>query len=106
MTGSLKKRTESTWSIILYLGRDPVTGKKKQKWVTVHGNKKDAQRELNRLVNQLNTGAYVEASRDTLATFLNKWLEMIKPSLAGKTHERYAEIVNRHLIPAFGSICL
>lgn len=31
---------------------------------------------------------------------------MIKPSLAGKTHERYAEIVNRHLVPAFGRTVL
>jgi integrase len=31
---------------------------------------------------------------------------MLKPSLAGKTHERYAEIVNIHLIPALGGISL
>jgi integrase len=31
---------------------------------------------------------------------------MLKPSLAGKTHERYAEIVNIHLIPALGGVSL
>jgi integrase len=31
---------------------------------------------------------------------------MIKPSLACKTHERYSEIVNRHLIPALGRVLL
>jgi integrase len=106
MTGSLKKRSGNSWSIILFLGQDPATGKKRQKWVTVHGNKKDAERELNRLVNELNTGAYIEPCRDTLETFLTKWLEMTKPSLAGKTHERYAEIVKRHLVPALGAVFL
>ncbi len=106
MTGSLKKRNNNSWSIILYLGRDPNTGKKKQKWVTIHGNKKDAERELNRLLHELDTGAYVEPSRDTLAIFFGKWLDMIRPSLGGKTHERYSEIVNRHLIPAFGTMPL
>src|SRR5438128_11648999 len=99
MTGSLKKRNDNSWSIILYLGRDPLTGKKKQKWITVRGNKKDAQRELNRLVNEFNTGAYVEPSRDSLATFFEKWLAMVRPSLAGKTYERYAKMVNRHWFP-------
>jgi integrase len=106
MTGSLKQRSDGSWTIILYLGRDPRTGRKKQKWITIRGNKRDAQRELNRLVHELNTGTYVEPSRDTLASFLSRWLDMLKPSLAGKTHERYAEIVNIHLIPALGGISL
>ena len=61
---------------------------------------------MNRLVNELNSGTYIEPLHDTVQCFLSKWLEMIKPSLGGKTHQRYAEIVNRHLIPAFGGVLL
>jgi hypothetical protein len=57
MKGSLKQRSEGSWTIILPLGRDPVTGKKRQKWHTVNGNKKQAQAELNRLLHELQTGS-------------------------------------------------
>jgi integrase len=83
MTGSLKKRSDNSWTIVLYLGRDSATGKKKQSWRTVHGSKKDAQRELNRLLHELNTGAYIEPSRLTVAEYLDKWLsEYAKTNVA------------------------
>lgn len=31
MTGSIKKRSKSSWTIIIYLGRDPKTNRKRQK---------------------------------------------------------------------------
>ena len=35
MTGHLKKRSKGSWSIKLDIGNDPVTGKRRQKWITV-----------------------------------------------------------------------
>ena len=46
MKGYLKKRSEGSWTIVLYLGHDAATGKTRQKWRTVNGNKKQAQAEL------------------------------------------------------------
>src|SRR2546423_472529 len=100
MTGSLKKRSEHSWSLVIYLGRDPVTGKARQKWHTVNGNKKQAQAELTRLLNDLNTGAYMEPSRLTVSEYLEKWLaDYAKTNVSGKTYERYCEIVRRQLTP-------
>jgi integrase len=107
MTGSLKKRSEGSWSIVLYLGRDLVTGKKRQKWQTYRGNKKGAQAELARLLHELNTGAYIEPVKLTVGDFLEKWLDdYAKVNVGGKTFERYVGIVRQHLIPALGSILL
>jgi integrase len=103
MTGSLKKRSEKSWSIVLYLGRDPITGKKKQSWRTVHGTKKDAERELNRLLHELDTGAYIDPSRLTVGEYLDKWLDYAKTNVSGKTYERYEGIVRDHLKPALGA---
>jgi integrase len=104
MTGSLKKRSEKSWSIVLYLGRDPITGKKKQSWRTVHGTKKDAERELNRLLHELNTGAYLDPSKLTVGEYLDKWLsDYAKTNVSGKTYERYEGIVRDHLKPALGA---
>ena len=58
MRGSIKKRYKDSWTIILELGAkiDPKTGKKKrkQKWITVRGNKKVAEAKLAELLHQLN----------------------------------------------------
>ena len=107
MTGSLKKRTDHSWSIILYLGRDPVTGRKRQRWHTVTGTKKDAERELNRLLHELDNGTYIEPCKLTLGNYLRKWLsDYARANVSAKTFERYAGIVEQHLIPALGSIIL
>ncbi len=103
MTGSLKKRSENSWTIVLYLGRDATTGKKKYSWRTVHGNKKDAERELNRLLHELDTGAYMEPSRLRVGEYLDKWLrDYAATNVSGKTYERYEDIVRNHLKPALG----
>jgi integrase len=104
MTGSLKQRSEGSWSIIISLGKDPVTGKKKQHWSTFRGNKKQAQAELTKLINELNTGAYIQPSKLTVADYLDRWLnDYAKSNVSGKTFERYAEILRLQIIPAMGS---
>ena len=43
MRGHIKQRSKGSWSIVLDLGRDPSTGKRKQQWVTVRCTKKEAE---------------------------------------------------------------
>ena len=105
MKGSLVKRSAGSWSIVLELDRDPA-GKRRQKWITVAGRKKQAEAELARLLHEVSSGAYVDPTRDTLATYLERWLATVKPNLAGKTYERYREVVEKHLTPALGSTVL
>lgn len=107
MTGCIRKRSENSYTIIVSLGRDPVTGKKKQSWRTVRGNKKDAERELTKLLNEINTGTYLEPSKLTVAEYLEKWLaEYAEGNVAGKTFERYCGIVRKQLIPDLGRLPL
>ena len=102
MKGHIRQRGPQSWAVVLDLGRD-ASGKRRQKWHTVRGTKKDAQRELARLLHELNTGAYVEPSRMTLSDYLDRWLEdYARPNVSGKTFERYEEIVRLHLKPALG----
>ena len=55
MKGHIRKRGNGSWSIILDVGRD-ANGTRRQKWHTVHGSKKDAERELARILHDMNTG--------------------------------------------------
>jgi integrase len=70
----------------------------------VRGTKKEAQRELLRLVGQVDRGVYIEPSTLSVAEYLERWLtDHAQHRVGAKTFERYAEIVCKHLAPALGS---
>jgi integrase len=101
MRGHVRKRGKASWAVVVDLGRD-AQGKRRQKWHSVPGTKRDAERELARLLNDLNTGGYIEPTRLLVRDYLEKWLESARSKVAPKTLERYAEIVKLHLSPALG----
>lgn len=106
MTGSIIKRSRKSWTIVLDVGLDS-KGKRRQRWVAVKGTKRDAEKELTRLLNAIHVGAYVEPTRLSVADYLKRWLnDYAKPNVAAKTLERYTEIVSLHLIPALGPVLL
>jgi integrase len=106
MRGFLKQRAKGSWSLVLYLGKDE-SGRARQKWHTVRGSRKDAERELARLVTALGSGSYIEPTRMTLGQYLAHWLQSYaRPNVSPKTCERYAEIVRCHLVPALGHLVL
>jgi integrase len=112
MRGSIRKRYEDSWNIILDVGYqvDPDTGKQKrvQKWFTVKGTKRDAERKLTELLHHLHCGEYGEPSRLTVGEWLIEWLETaIKPpNKRLRTYETYQSVIERHLKPALGHLRL
>src|SRR5437879_4364516 len=106
MTGHIRRRGKRSWAIIVETEVD-ASGKRRQRWTTVRGTRKDAERERNRLVNEINTGLYVEPAHITVGEYLEKWLDSsAKIKVSGKTFERYAEIVRTQLIPELGALSL
>jgi integrase len=103
--GSLKKRSRDSWTLILDFGRD-AGGRRRQKWITVRGNRRDAERELARLLNELNSGAFVEPARLSFRDYAERWLAFMQTRVSPKTFERYQEIMLKHLVPALGDTVL
>src|SRR5262249_13159848 len=68
--------------------------------------KRQAQEECARLVSALKAGTYVEPTKQTVAEFLDEWLKFVKPSVSPKTHERYAEILQKGIAPLLGDVTL
>lgn len=107
MKGHIRERSPGRWAIVLDVGEaDPKTGKKKRKWHSFAGTKREAQAECARLITALKAGDYVEPSKQTLGEFLDEWLAFIKPTVAPKTHERYAEICQKSIAPLIGEVAL
>ena len=106
MRGHIKQRSKGSWSIVLDLGRDPSTGKRKQQWVTVRGTKKEAESKLAELQHQMDTGGYIKPSKDTVGAFLQSWLTSYVSTLVRpKTFEGY-QYRAKHLIGGLGHILL
>ena len=107
MRGHITKRGKDSYTVVLNLGRDPSTGKRKQQWVSVKGTKKEAEKRLSELLNQLDNGVYMKPGKTTLADFLERWLrDYACSNLAPRTAEGYETIIRNHLIPKLGSIPL
>jgi integrase len=102
MKGHLRERSPGHWAIVIDV-RDPATGKRKRRWHSFTGTKRQAQVACARLISEIQTGAVVEPGRITVARFLDQWLEYIKPQVAPRTHERYTEIIHTYLAPALGT---
>ena len=106
MRGHIKQRSKGSWSIVLELGRDPSTGKRRQQWVTVRGTKKEAEKKLAELQHQMDTGSIIKPSKDTVGAFLQRWLtDDMSTQVRPKTFEGYQQR-GKHLIAGLGHIPL
>lgn len=106
MRGSIQKRGQGVWRISLELDRDPQTGRRRRRWETFHGTKRDAEARLAQLIHEYETGVAVDPNRLTVAEWLGQWLAQRKPHLRPTTFERYWASVERYLIPALGHLPL
>jgi len=105
MRGHLRERSPGHWAIVIDV-RDDTTGERKRRWYSFAGTKRQAQSECARLLAAQEAGTAVEPSRLTVAAFFDKWLTHIRPQVAPRTIERYAEIVAEYLMPALGNMPL
>jgi integrase len=105
-TGHVRERSPGSFELRYDLGTDPATGKRRVATATVHGTRKDAEKELRQLLRMLDTGEHVDPNRMTVEQWLAKWLKAVGDEVAPLTHERYADIVNHFLAPALGRLQL
>jgi integrase len=105
-TGHIRERSPGAFEIRYELGTDPATGRRRTATVTVHGTRKEANRELRRLLRSLDTGEHVDPNRIKVREWLTAWLDTTRTEVTPKSAERYAEIANNFLIPALGNLQL
>jgi integrase len=105
MRGNITRRGKSSWRLKFDLGRDPATGERITRLVTVRGKRQDAEKELTRLLTASDAGTLVEPSAMTVAEYLHAWLDG-PTGLSGKTLERYRQLADQQIIPHLGSLPL
>ena len=91
MKGHIRQRSPGHWAIILDM-RDPTTGKRRRKWHSFAGTKRQAQVECARLIAQMQGGSYTEPRKQTLMEFLDRWLAHVRARVSPRTFERYEQV--------------
>jgi len=83
----------------------PASGK--QQWVSVKGNKRDAECRLADLLHQTDTGTYLKPGKTTMVEYLDRWhKDYALPNLSPRMSEVYDHIIKKHLSPALGRMVL
>ena len=104
--GHIRQRGKQSWQLKFDLGRD-ARGKRITRLVTFRGTKREAQAELNRLLNRRNEGTYVDPTKMSVAEYLEHWLTVdIERRVARKTAARHRGIVQHNIIPRIGAMPL
>jgi len=100
--GQILARGLNRYLLRVYLGRG-TDGKRRYSSKTFRGTFKSAERELTKMLGQVDAHTYVEPAKQTLAEYLDSWLLVsARGSVADKTHSDYTRLLRRHIYPCIG----
>jgi integrase len=97
--GSIYKRADGRWCATLSLDQ----GKRKSFY---GATRQEVARKLSAALKTREDGLPVLGERETLATYLARWLESARPSLRYATWVRYQTLVRLHIVPEQGRVPL
>jgi integrase len=101
------RRRGSRWAVVVDIGTDPVTGKRRQRWQSGFERKRDAERALADLLAKQQRGEYVEPCRLTVRGYLTgEWLPAVQRSVRPLTWAGYERSVRIHIVPYLGELPL
>lgn len=102
MRGHIRKRGNK-WCAVVDIGKDPQTGKRKQKWLSGFNTAKEAERALAEFLAKYYAGQYTDPKNMTIETYLKKWLDEYAKVKVAKTtfatYEAAAKNIIQHLGP-------
>jgi integrase len=108
--GSIVKRTGKNgtvyYDVVFDVGRDPVTGKRKQKRMRGFATKKEAEKALAQAIAEVERGTYLDPAKITVGEYLDRWFANHARKLSPTTRRRYEGIIRHQLRPGLGSIPL
>ncbi|MDW7671855.1 MAG: tyrosine-type recombinase/integrase [Bacillota bacterium] len=102
MRGFTKKRG-STWSAVIYLGRDD-SGMKKYKWFSGYNSQKEAQKALADILQDVKKNRIVDNNAITVRDFFQLWIkDHVDPNLSPGTGDKYQSAADSASV-SFGNV--
>lgn len=89
MKGYFRKRN-GKWSFTVDIGKNPATGRRKQKSRSGFKTKKEAQAACAELINEIEQGIYKDNGKNLVTTFMEDFIKhQVKPNLRASTVSNY-----------------
>ncbi len=98
----MRPRGKESWELRVFVGRDPDTDRKQYMTRTVRGTKKEAGRELARLVVQVEDGQF-SIKTGTVGELCERWYANGELGWAPSTAYGYRRILDLRILPRFGT---
>jgi hypothetical protein len=105
MRGSVRRRGR-TWTYVVDVGRDPATGRRRQRSKGGFATRREAEKALGRALVAIGAGELAGAGGLTLGAYLERWLAGVQPSLKPSTAKSYRELVEWYVRPRVGRVRL
>jgi integrase len=102
MSGQPFKRG-SSWTFVIELPSDPLTGKRRQKWHSGYRTRKEAERARVEKLAEVQKGAYLANGKETLGQFIPDWLKAIETTIRPATRYSYERNLRLHVLPRIGA---
>lgn len=96
MKGLVRKRKDGRWEGRIELTPDPVTKKRKRKYVYAD-TKRECQRLVNEIIYDLETGNFADAGRLTVNQYMDRWFEVYRKKLAASTQQSHNHYISNHI---------
>jgi integrase len=94
--GHVRKRG-SKWAVVLDTGRDPDTGRRKQKWFSGYRTKAEAEDGLADLLGKCLRGEVIDPDRTPLKTYVAAWIDGRADELAPLSITQYRSVAKNHI---------
>jgi integrase len=104
MKGHLRERSPGRWAIVIDV-RDPATGRRKRKWHSFAGTKREAQVKCAELIAVASRGGYIEPSKATVADFVRMRIDQWEAAgdISARTAQRYRQLAQHQIAPHLGA---
>jgi len=105
MIGHVRRRGKASWELKFDAEPDPLTGKRRIRYHSFKGTRREAEIELARLITENAAAKGVDPTKATVSEFLDRWDRdwASANNLEGKTLERYRELLTLYVKPHLGT---
>jgi len=101
----MREREPGRWELRVDAGRDPLTGRRRQRSKVVHGGRRHAERALAQMVAEV-AAESTPGTEAPLSVLLERWLAQAERDLSPSTVAEYRRLADVRVIPAIGDMPL
>lgn len=102
MRGTVRARGKGTWQVQVYAGQHP-DGRERRVARTIHGTRRQADEALRDLIREVETGRH-RTDNPTVTELAEQWYSTRVADWSPGTARQYRHQLDRHILPAIGSI--